>query len=492
MKHRYILGIDQSTQGTKAVLLDENSDIAGRCDLPHDQIVNEKGWVEHDPLQIYGNVIAATKAVIDQTNMDSSEIVGIGITNQRETAVVWDRDTGMPIMNAIVWQCARAASICKELQASENLIRERTGLNLSPYFSAAKIAWVLRNVDKAKEKSDKGRLAYGTMDSWLVYKLTNGQSFKTDYSNASRTELFDISRLRWDEEICGLFGINTACLAEVCDSNACYGYTDLEGVLDKPVPIHCVIGDSHGALFGQNCRKKGMVKATYGTGSSVMMNIGREPFFSSHGIVTSLAWGMDGSVEYVLEGNINYSGAVISWLKDSLGILVSSGESEEYARRANPADLTYLVPAFSGLGAPYWDSEASAMICGMSRNTGKAEIIKAALDSIAYQVTDIIQVMETESGISVEELRVDGGATKNSYLMQLQSDLLNYKVKVPAADELSVLGAAYAAGMAMEVFAPEQIFLKRKTHSFDPEMDPQTREFRLEGWKKAIRMVLLK
>lgn len=490
MSNKYILGIDQSTQGTKALLFDDAGKILGRSDLPHEQIVNELGWVEHNPIEIYNNTIAVVKELIEKLGIDKSAVAGVGITNQRETAVIWDKNTGEPIYNAIVWQCARGAMICKRLEKNAELIHSRTGLNLSPYFTAAKIAWVLENVEGAKLKSDQGQLAYGTMDSWLIYKLTKGQSFKTDYSNASRTEIFNINELTWDKDICNLFGLNLECLPEVCGSDSHYGNTDFEGILDSPVPIHGVMGDSHAALFGQQCIQKGMVKATYGTGSSIMMNIGEKPMFSKKGIVTSLAWGMNNKVNYVLEGNVNYTGAVISWLKNDLKLITNVTETEALAYQANPSDRTYLVPAFTGLGAPYWNSEAAAIICGMTRLTKKAELVKAALDSIAYQITDIMKVMEDETGLTLKELRVDGGPTRNQYLMQFQSDILNIPIRVPAAEELSGIGATYAAGIALNIYEREKIFKNLKTQLYNPIMEQSRREDMYNGWKDAVNMIL--
>ena len=490
MSNKYILGIDQSTQGTKALLFDNVGKILGRRDIPHEQIVNEFGWVEHNPTEIYKNTIAVVKKLIETLAIDKSAIAGVGVTNQRETAVIWDKSTGEPIYNAIVWQCARGAMICKRLEKNAEFIHSRTGLNLSPYFTAAKIAWVLENVEGAKRKSDKGQLAYGTMDSWLIYKLTKGKSFKTDYSNASRTEIFNINELIWDKDICNLFGINLDCLPEVCDSDAHYGDTDFEGILDRPVPIHGVMGDSHAALFGQRCIQTGMVKATYGTGSSIMMNIGEKPLFSKKGIVTSLAWGINHKVEYVLEGNVNYTGAVISWLKNDLNLITNVSETEALAYEANPADRTYLVPAFTGLGAPYWNSEAAAIICGMTRLTKKAELVKAALDSIAYQITDIIKVMEDEAGLTLKELRVDGGPTRNQYLMQFQSDILNIPLRAPDAEELSGIGAAYAAGIAMNLYDRENVFKNLQTKLYNPGMELNRREELYQGWKNAVNMIL--
>lgn len=490
MQDRYILGIDQSTQGIKALLFDQNGNVMDRSDILHEQIINDLGWVEHNPEQIYANTIQVVKDVVNKAGIDKHHIIGIGLTNQRETAVAWDRKTGRPVYNAIVWQCARGVGICNNLKKYENEIHNRTGLNLSPYFTAAKLTWILQNVKGAKEKSEAGQLAYGNMDSWLIYQLTNKKSFKTDYSNASRTQLFNIQELTWDKDICSWFEINPDCLPEVCDSNALYGETDFEGFLSKPVPIHGVMGDSHGALYGQRCHHKGMVKTTYGTGSSIMMNIGKAPIFSDKGLVTSLAWGIDGVVEYVMEGNINYTGAVISWLKDALQILHSAAEAEQYASEANPLDKTYLVPAFTGLSAPYWKSDTSAILSGMTRITGKAEIIRAALDSIAYQITDIIGLMREESGLNITELRVDGGPTKNNYLMQFQSDVLGIRVCVPKAEELSVIGAAYMAGIELGVYKKKDVFRDMESKSFLPKMSRDERNKKYQGWSEAVNIVL--
>lgn len=489
MKDNYILGIDQSTQGTKALLFDREGKIIGKSYLPHDQIINELGWVEHNPEQIYENVKSVVNLLINEAHIDADRIAGIGITNQRETAVVWDRDTGTPIYNAIVWQCARGVAICNRIEQYGEVIQRKTGLPLSPYFSAAKIAWVLENVPGAMEKSRDGSLCYGTIDTWLLYKLTGGKSYKTDYSNASRTQLFNITKLSWDDEICERFGINPSCLAEACDSDSYFGETDFDENLDRKLPIHCLIGDSHGALFGQRCLSEGMIKATYGTGSSIMMNIGPKPVFSDRGLVTSLAWSVNHRVEYVFEGNINYSGAVISWLKNDLKLISKASETEALAFQANPSDRTYLVPAFSGLGAPYWRSEAKAVICGMTRLTGQAEIVKAALESIVYQITDIVRLMAEEAQIPVKELRVDGGPTKNKYLMQFQSDMLNIPVLVPEMEELSVIGATLMAGSALGLYTQEQLSEGMNSRSFQPSLGTKEREERYRGWHNALELV---
>lgn len=488
---KYVLGIDQSTQGTKALLFDTEGTFLCRADLPHKQYIDERGWVEHDPEEIYANTVAVVKNLVEKAGIDKNEIAVLGISNQRETAMVWDKETGKPVYNAVVWQCARGAAICEKIEEAGHgeMVRSHTGLQLSPYFSAAKIAWVLQNVEGAQERADAGKLCCGTIDSWLVYKLTKGKVYKTDYSNASRTQMFNISTLSWDQEVCDLFRIPLSCLAEVTDSDGDYGCTDFEGYLDAPIPIRGVLGDSHGALFGQGCVEKGMIKTTYGTGSSIMMNIGKEPVFSKR-VVTSLAWKLNGEVNYVLEGNINYTGAVITWLKDDLELISSPGETEALAMKANPKDRTYLVPAFTGLGAPYWDSEATGIISGMTRTTKRAEVVRAGLDCIAYQITDVVKAMSEESGIQIGELRVDGGPTKNRYLMQFQSDMANVTVQVPSAEELSGIGAAYAAGIAVGIYTRDEVFAKMSRTKFTPSMDEAAREEKYAGWKHAVSQVL--
>lgn len=491
MAEKYIISIDQSTQGTKALLFDESGSLIKRADKPHRQIINEKGWVSHNPTEIYENVIKVARALTE--DIDRSKVVGVGISNQRETSLAWDKVTGEPLADAIVWQCARAVDICERVEnmGKAEEIRKKTGMNLSPYFPASKIAWLLENVEGAKEKADKGEICHGTIDSWVVYKLTGGKSYKTDYSNASRTQLFNIFELKWDEEICGLFGIDPKNMAEVCDSDSDFGETDFDGVLPHKVPIHGVLGDSHGSLFGQGCLKPGMTKSTYGTGSSIMMNIGETPVLSTHGVVTSLAWSMGGKVNYVLEGNLNYTGAVITWLKDDLKLIQSPGETEALAEAAVQDDSLYLIPAFSGLGAPYWDSRATASIVGMTRTTGKAEVVRAGVECIAYQITDIVKAMSEDAGVKVEELRVDGGPTKNTYLMQFQSNIADAVVQVPDSEELSGIGPAYATGLALGVW-DDSIFGKLTRIKYEPKMDSVLRNKKYEGWKAAVKTVLTK
>ncbi len=493
MAEKYIISIDQSTQGTKALLFDESGSLIKRTDKAHKQIINEKGWVSHDSAEIYKNTVEVVKRLVEESGIDKDKVVGIGISNQRETSLAWDRVTGEPLGHAIVWQCARAVDICERVEKmgkAEN-IRKRTGINLSPYFPASKIAWILENVEGAKEKAEKKEICHGTVDSWLVYKLTGGRSYKTDYSNASRTQLFNIFELRWDEDICKLFGIDPANLAEVVDSDSNFGETDFEGLFRKPIPIHGVLGDSHGSLFGQGCLKSGMIKSTYGTGSSIMMNIGEKPVLSTHGVVTSLAWSMGGKVNYVLEGNLNYTGATITWLKDDLKLIDSPAETEKLAKEAVSDDSLYLIPAFSGLGAPYWDSHASAAIVGMTRTTGKAEVVRAGVECIAYQITDIVKAMSEDAGVTVSELRVDGGPTRNAYLMQFQSDIAEANVQVPDSEELSGIGPAYAAGLALGVW-DERIFEKLKRVKYEPKMDRELRDSKYQGWLSAVHRVLTK
>ncbi|MFR7418117.1 FGGY-family carbohydrate kinase [uncultured Megasphaera sp.] len=488
----YILGIDQSTQGTKVLLFDEAGTICYKAAKSHKQYIDEKGWVEHDPDEIWRHLKDLIRDMLDKTEINGKAIKAVGISNQRETAMAWHRQTGKPVYRAIVWQCARGAAICEELRRKglDSLIKNTTGLPLSPYFSAAKLAWILRHVEGAGELLTEGKLCMGTMDSWLVYCMTKGQVFRTDFSNASRTQLFDINRLTWSEDVCRAFGIDRHALPEVTDSNGLYGSTDFDGILPEAIPIHAVFGDSHAALFGQACHQPGMAKATYGTGSSVMMNIGDKPVYSQHGLVTSLAWSLSGKATYVLEGNINYTGAAITWLKDDLQLIQSPEETMALAKAANPKDRSYFVPAFTGLGAPYWESQATGLYTGVTRVTGKKEMVRAVLDAIAYQINDVTTLMQKESGYKLPSLRVDGGPTKNAYLMQFQTDLLGCPVDVPDAAELSAIGAAYAAGLAVGLYDKEALFKDMKGISYEPSMAGDRRRELVRGWQKAISQTL--
>lgn len=487
MSEKYIIGIDQSTQGTKALLFDERGVMLRRADVPHKQIVNDLGWVSHNPEEIYRNTIHIVKKLVADAGIDKNKVEGIGISNQRETSVIWDKITGCAIDNAIVWQCARATEICEEIESPmlNERIKKHTGLPLSPYFPAAKFAWMLKHVEGASEKAQKHELCYGTIDTWLIYRLSKEHAYKTDFSNAARTQLFNIFSLTWDEEICNIFGILKEDLPEVCSSDSLFGTTDFEGFFEHEIPIHAAMGDSNCALFGHGCTNKGQTKATYGTGSSIMMNIGEEPVISDHGLATSLAWGIDNKVTYVLEGNINYTGAVISWLKDDVELIQSPQEVEPLCKKAEQNDELYFVPAFTGLGAPHWNSHAKGELSGVTRTTKKAEIVRACTECIAYQISDVIDAMSLDAGIKLENLKVDGGPTKNEYLMQFQSDMLNTNVLVPNMEELSGIGAAYLAGIAIGIY-DQTIFDQIKCRKYISTMENSRRQHKKEGWEKAI------
>lgn len=490
-QEQYLLSIDQSTQGTKALIFDEQGALFYRCDKPHKQYVDEWGFVSHDLDEIYRNTLSVATRAIEESGIEKQQIVGMGISNQRETSALWERSSGKPVEKAVVWQCTRGRDICEDLEQKgvSRYIQQTTGLPLSAYYPASKISWLLDHIDGARKQAKEGKLCYGTIDTWLVYCLTEGRNYQTDYSNASRTQLLNLDTLAWDQKICDLFGIPKEYLPKITDTNGDYGVTTLGGYLQQPIPIRGVVGDSHGALFGQGCLEKGMTKTTYGTGSSVMMNIGSEPVYSENGVVTSLAWGFDGQVDYVLEGNINYTGGVIRWMKEDIGLIQSVKETEVLAREASLEDQTYLVPAFTGLSAPYWDSDARGMFYGMTRTTKRAELVKAGLESIGYQIADVVEVMGEVSQIPIGEMRVDGGPTRNSYLMKFQSDLLKIPVLVSDTEELSGMGAAYIAGLALGIYKEEEIFkgMKRSFYTPDKSWD---RDKKYLGWKQAVRMVL--
>ena len=490
MSEKYVLAVDQSTQGTKAILFDHNGDLYAKTALPHKQIVNEQGWVSHDLEEIWQNTCLSIKKVIEENNVSEEDIDCIGITNQRETSCAFDKETGKPLSYAVVWQCARAETIISELiRKNENIeetIRQKTGMNLSAYFPAAKYAWLIRNDDNVKKAYETDTLCLGTIDTYLLYRLTEQKVYATDYSNASRTQLFNIHELDWDEELCEVFDIKKSILPMVHASSYEFGETTLDGYFDTPVKITGMIGDSQAALFGQGCVEEGMVKATYGTGSSVMMNIGTMPNLSSSGLVTSLGWGYQNRVCYVLEGNINYSGAVTTWLKDDLKLIETPQETEAMAFAANPNDITYLVPAFSGLGAPYWLPDARALIYGMSRTTGRNEIVKAALESIAYQITDVIEAMKKDTGQTVSELCADGGSTTNKFLMQFQADILQAAVIISKCRESSAQGAAYMAGLCTGIYVYEALLERTDKSLISAKMSREERDKKYSGWKEAV------
>lgn len=488
---RYVLAIDQSTQGTKALLFDEQADLVARADRPHRQIINDKGWVEHDLQEILRNTLLVCQEVIIRSGIEKKDVVALGISNQRETVAAWDRISGEPLHHAIVWQCARAASICQEAEEQASLIQKKTGLTLSPYFSAPKMTWMLRHVPAVQGAAQSGTLCLGTIDSYLIWQLTQEHAFKTDYSNASRTMLLNLDTLAWDEELCALWGIEEHFLPQVCMSDSLYGYTTLGGLLDQAIPLCGVLGDSHGALLGQRCLRPGDVKATYGTGSSVMMQTGAKRVHSSCGLVTGLAWGLNGQVSYVLEGNLNYTGAVVTWLKREMKLIATDQESEELAFAANQEDTACFVPAFTGLGAPYWDSHATGLLTGVTRTTGRAEIVRACLECIGFQIDDLLTRMEEDSGLHVSELRVDGGPTANRYLMQFQSDVCGATLRIPGIQELSGMGAALAAGMSCELYDRESVLAHMQYRYFHPEREGAWRKDKKAQWKDAVKRVLM-
>ncbi len=489
----FVLGIDQSTQGTKVLLFDRDGSIICRTDRPHRQIINDKGWVSHDPGEIYHNLIDAVREITGAYPGCITDTAAVGISNQRETCAVWD-DTGAPVLPAIVWQCGRAAAITEAIKASDPAaaarVKEITGLNLSPYFSAAKMAWYMQQPEVKAAAEQGATIHLGTMDSYLVYRLTGGRVFRTDAGNASRMQLMDLTALTWSSEMLDLFGIPAAALPEIADSNSTgFGATDFEGLLQTPAPILGVLGDSHAALFGHGCILPGMAKATYGTGSSIMMNTG-DTLIRSRDLVSCAAWRIHGIPAYCLEGNINYTGAVITWLKDDVHLIDSVSELEPLVLTANPEDTTVLVPAFTGLSAPYWDSNARASIVNMSRTTGRAEIAKAAQCSIAYQIQDVLSAMSRDAGMALTEIRVDGGPTRNRTLMQFQSDIADCRLMVPDHEELSAMGAAYLAGITAGIYDAEHIRDASSYTAYAPAMEEAERAALLDRWQDAVRGVL--
>jgi glycerol kinase len=494
-KEKYILAIDQSTSGTKALLVNTRGRITHKCSRSHTQYYPQTGWVEHDPDEIYENVKNLLKELLQTSGASQEELAVLAITNQRETVVVWDKETGMPIYNAIVWQDRRTSDYCKELkeQGYEDLIQSKTGLKADPYFSASKIKWILDHVDGARERAREGQLLVGTIDSWLIWKLTQGKVHATDYSNASRTLLFNIETLQWDDELLDTFEIPRTMLPAVKSSNEIFGVAEDPNLPFTSLPISGVIGDSQGALFGQKCFEPGMAKATYGTGTSVMMHT-RELVKGTNGLVTSIAWGLNGKIEYALEGIINSSGDVIKWLIEQLELIDQIDEAEALASSLPDNQGVYLVPAFVGLGAPYWNPYTRAAILGMSRNTGKAHIVRAALESIAYQVKDVVELMQTESNIHIKSLNVDGGATSNRLLMQYQADMLDIEVTASRVAELSSMGAVYLAGLGVGIWkSTDEIYHLNSEHKlYHPLMDRDLRNKFYQGWKDSVLGILVK
>jgi len=487
--HRYILSIDQSTSASKAVLFSDKAEVVDKLSKEHNQFYPRPGWVEHNPEEIFQNTLEIIEGIINRN--PGKTVTALSLTNQRETVVVWDRNTGKPVYNAVVWQCNRGAPRCKKLieEGWGEVVRKKTGLIIDPYFSATGISWILDNVPDARNKAENGELLFGTIDSWLIWNLTRGTVHATDYTNACRTMLFDINTLKWDEEIMAELGIPQNMAPEVKFADEIFGTTDANGAFSENLPVTGVLGDSHAALFGQLCFEPGMGKATYGTGSSIMMNIGDKPLISPEGLVTSIGYAINGSVTYVYEGNIHCTGGTIKWLQDDLELIKSDSEAEIIARQVPSAEGVYLVPAFAGLGAPYWNNEARAIICGMTRGSKKAHVVRAALEAIAYQVKDLVDLMTERSGIKLKELRVDGGPVKNNLLMQFQADMLQSNINRSEIPEASALGVALVAGLSTGIWKnmDELISLRSDGDIIKGEMAREKADELYNGWKRAVQ-----
>lgn len=483
---RYVLSVDQSTSATKAYLWDEQGLQASGVTVPHRQIISERGWVEHDPSEILRNVLLACKRAIAEADIDPATVTALGISNQRETVVCWDAATGQPLYNAVVWQCGRAAELVRTLEAEgvAQTVRAISGLPLSPFFSAAKLSWLVKNVPEVRNAMALNRLRMGTVDAWLVDRLC-GQ-FRTDLSNASRTQLLSLDSLQWDEELLSIFGLRKNYLPELCMSDSCFGETDLDGLLPRPIPLHGVLGDSHAALLFNRCFSKGEGKVTYGTGSSVMLNAGETRPRNAQGLAVSLAWGRHHAVDYALEGNINYAAATLNWLCDDLGLMERVDDMEALATSIPNTGGVYLVPAFSGLGAPWFDNTIRAGIVGMNRTTRKAQVVRAALESIAYQVTDVVEAMTLALGTRPTQLCADGGPTQNRFLMQFQADLLRFPLFINQMSECSAAGAALCAAEAIGFCDPESAFPTRQ-NMLAPRACAKARDEWYRGWLNAIQ-----
>lgn len=487
MSKKYILTLDQGTTSSRSVLFDDRGQICEMSQQETEQIYPQHGWVEQDSLEIYKTQTETIAHVIQSQKIEAKSIAAIGITNQRETTVVWNKKSGEPIYNAIVWQDVRTSKYCKDLKQKglEPLIKEKTGLVIDSYFSATKIKWILDNVPDAKEQADQGELLFGTIDTWLLWNLTNGDVHATDYSNASRTMLYNIKTLSWDEELLKLFGIPKSMLPTVKPSSYHYGDYSMDG---HKIPITGIAGDQQAALFGQACFEKGEVKNTYGTGCFLLMNTGEDLQYSDNGLLTTIAWGINDKVYYALEGSVFIGGAAVQWLRDGLQIIKSAEESEDFAKKVKDENTVYVVPAFAGLGAPYWNMDARGAIFGLTQDTGKNHIIKATLESIAYQCKDLIVAMQEDSKVKLNALKVDGGASANNYLMQFQADILNTTIERAEIIESTALGAAYLAGIGIGLWTTDDILNNRKIDkNFIPEMAEEKRIHLYKNWKKAVK-----
>ena len=487
---KYIMSLDLGTTSCRSILFDKNGQICSVAQKEFTQYFPEPGWVEHDSEEIWATQKGLMFEALEKLGVEMSDVAGIGITNQRETTVVWDKHTGRPVCKAIVWQCRRTAEYCDELKAQglADMFREKTGLVLDAYFSGTKLKWILDNVPNARERAEAGELLFGTIDTWIIWKLTHGKVHVTDYSNASRTMLFNIHTLEWDEEILKILDIPRQMLPEVKASSCLYGHTEAR-IFGEEVPIAGAAGDQQCALFGQACFAPGEAKNTYGTGGFMLMNTGEKPVASKNGLVTTIAWGVDGKVEYALEGSIFVAGAAIQWLRDQLGLIRDSAESEVLAKAVPDTNGCYMVPAFVGLGAPHWDQYARGAIVGLTRGTNRNHIVRATLESLAYQVTDVLKAMEEDSGIKLGTLAVDGGACANDFLMQFQADIINTVVARPKTIETTAMGAAYLAGLAVGYWQSKEEIKANHViaKEFAPNMEEARRAKLLDGWKKAVK-----
>ena len=491
MEKKYVLALDQGTTSSRAILFDRNGRIVNISQKEFTQLYPNPGWVEHNPLEIWETQLNAAKEAIKY--IDVSEIACIGITNQRETTILWDKNTGKPVYNAIVWQSRQTSDICDDLKKSglEPYIKENTGLVIDAYFSGTKIKWILDNVEGARERAEKGEILFGTVDTWLLWNLTGGKAHITDYSNASRTMIYNIKNLRWDEKILGILDIPSEILPEVRQSSEIYANTNAE-IFGAEIPISGIAGDQQAALFGQLCFQEGMVKNTYGTGCFMLMNTGEKIVQSHKGLITTIAWGLQGKVEYALEGSVFVAGAAIQWLRDELKIIHEAADSEYFANKVKDTKGVYVVPAFTGLGAPYWDMYARGAIVGLTRGAGRNHIIRATLESIAYQTKDIIEAMIEDSGINLTVLKVDGGASANNFLMQFQSDILNVNIERPEITETTALGAAYLAGLATGFWKSKGEVIQNwsMNKKFKPSINDDERNRLYNGWKKAVEKAM--
>ena len=490
---KYIMSLDQGTTSSRCILFEKNGKIASMVQREFTQIFPCEGWVEHDPMTIWSTQIAVATEALLKIGGSWSDVYGIGITNQRETTVVWDRKTGTPIYNAIVWQCRRTADYCQMLSdaGKEDMIKAKTGLLLDPYFSATKLHWILENIDGAREKAEKGELCFGTIDTWLIWKLTGGKVHATDYSNAARTMLFNIHTLCWDEELLELFDIPASMLPEVKPSSGIFGYTD-DDILGAELPIAGVAGDQQAALFGQCCFEKGDIKNTYGTGAFLLMNTGNNPYMTTNGLITTIAWGIGDKVTYALEGSVFTCGAAIQWLRDGLRIIESATDSEYYASKVKDSGGVIIVPAFQGMGAPWWDPYARGIIIGITRATNKYHLIRATLESLAYQVMDVVDLMQRSTNIKISNLKVDGGASANNLMLNFQSNILGVTLERPECIETTALGAAYLCGLALGVYSSidEIRDNNRIEKTIAPTESDEWRCAHTKTWRKAVERSL--